>query len=430
MARFLAYTAPERGHLYPVVPTLLELARRGHQVAVRTMSEELATLRRLGLDAGPVDPVIEARQPDDWQARTPVGAVRRDVRAIAERAELEIPDLRAAVAETAPDALFVDATCWGAATAAEASGLPWAYAVHFCLPIPSPDAPPYGLGLTPRSGWRGRLRDELARRLVLEPLGRVAIPRLNRLRRPLGLPQVGGIAEFFLRPPLLVSYTAEPFEYPRRDWPAAVRMVGPGCWDPPAPPPGWLDTLTGPLVLVTCSSEFQNDARLAEAALAAFTRPDITLAVTTAGVDPAALRAPPPPGVHVTRYVPHTPLLARAACVVCHGGMGITQKALAAGVPVCAVPFGRDQFEVARRVQVARAGSMLPASRLRPDRLRAAVEQAMACTAGAARIAASFRAAGGAVTAADALEQLPRGCLQRPTCNPSREGACDDHHGV
>jgi hypothetical protein len=55
---------------------------------------------------------------------------------------LEIPDLRRAVAETGPDAVFVDVTCWGAATAAEALGLPWAYAVHFCLPIPSPDAPP------------------------------------------------------------------------------------------------------------------------------------------------------------------------------------------------------------------------------------------------------------------------------------------------
>ena len=35
--------------------------------------------------------------------------------------------------------------------------------------------------------------------------------------------------------------------------------------------------------------------------------------------------------------------------------MGITQKALAAGVPVCAVPFGRDQFEVARRVSKGEA---------------------------------------------------------------------------
>jgi UDP:flavonoid glycosyltransferase YjiC (YdhE family) len=416
MARFLAYTAPERGHLYPVVPTLLELRRRGHHVAVRTMSEELSSLRELGLDGAAVAPEIEAREPDDWQARTPVGAVRRDVRAIAERARHEIPDLRRAVAETAPDALFVDATSWGAATVAEALGLPWAYALHFCLPIPSPDAPPYGLGLPPRGGWRGRLRDELARRLVLEPLGRVAIPHLNRLRRPLGMPRVHSIAGFFLRPPLLVSYTAEPFEYPRRDWPAQVRMVGPGCWDPPATPPGWLDDLAGPLILVTCSSEFQNDGRLAETALAAFAGRDITLAVTTAGVDPTALRTPLPPHAHVARFLPHSPLLTRAACVVCHAGMGITQKALAAGVPVCAVPFGRDQFEVARRVQVNQAGSLLPASRLRPDRLRAAAEDAMTCTAGAARIAAAFHTAGGPAAAADALEQLTAGShLKHPT---------------
>ena len=62
--------------------------------------------------------------------------------------------------------------------------------------------------------------------------------------------------------------------------------------------------------------------------------------------------------------------------------MGATQKALARGVPVCAVPFGRDQFEVARRVEVARAGARLPAKRLSPERLLAAVREAMRCRKG------------------------------------------------
>lgn len=52
------------------------------------------------------------------------------------------------------------------------------------------------------------------------------------------------------------------------------------------------------------------------------------------------------------RFVPHEAVLERAACVVCHGGMGITQKALAAEVPVVVVPFGRDQVETARRVEL------------------------------------------------------------------------------
>jgi hypothetical protein len=47
----------------------------------------------------------------------------------------------------------------------------------------------------------------------------------------------------------------------------------------------------------------------------------------------------------------------------------------------------------------------LPSSRLRPDRLRAAVQAAMACKAGAARIAAAFSTTGPGISA-DALESL------------------------
>jgi UDP:flavonoid glycosyltransferase YjiC (YdhE family) len=95
--------------------------------------------------------------------------------------------------------------------------------------------------------------------------------------------------------------------------------------------------------------------------------------------------------------------------------MGITQKALAAGVPVCVVPFGRDQFDVARHVEVAEAGTRLPASRLRPDRLRKAVREAMGKRAGAERIASAFAAAGGPRAAVDALEGLLRNRVSDPT---------------
>lgn len=133
-------------------------------------------------------------------------------------------------------------------------------------------------------------------------------------------------------------------------------------------------------------------------------RIDLFVVATTAGVDPRGFT--PPPNARVERYLPHRPILQRAACVVCHAGMGITQKALAAGVPVCAIPFGRDQFEVARRVAVADAGVMLPKGRLDPGRLRAAVREAMTKAAGAARVQAGFATAGGAAAAADAIEDL------------------------
>ena len=78
-------------------------------------------------------------------------------------------------------------------------------------------------------------------------------------------------------------------------------------------------------------------------------------------------------------------------CAVTHGGMGATQKALARGVPVCAVPFGRDQFEVARRVEVARCGTRLPANKLTKERLRDRVKEAMTTTEGAKRVAAGLQ---------------------------------------
>jgi UDP:flavonoid glycosyltransferase YjiC (YdhE family) len=88
--------------------------------------------------------------------------------------------------------------------------------------------------------------------------------------------------------------------------------------------------------------------------------------------------------------------------------MGITQKALARGVPVTVVPFGRDQMETARHVEVAGAGTRLPATRLSPERLRASVREAMQRGDGARRMAAGLGAAGGAPAAADAFEGLLR----------------------
>jgi MGT family glycosyltransferase len=201
---------------------------------------------------------------------------------------------------------------------------------------------------------------------------------------------------------LLIYLTAEPFEYHRDDWPDSVLMVGPCDWEPPGDPPAWLADIDQPLVLVTTSSEFQDDGRLVKVALEALADEPFHVVATLPAGDPADYRIPE--NAHVERFLPHGPLLDRAICAVTHGGMGATQKALARGVPVCAVPFGRDQLEVARRVEVAEAGTRLPAKRLTAPRLRSKVEEAITRSEGAARVAAGFTAAGGPPAAARAIE--------------------------
>ena len=128
---------------------------------------------------------------------------------------------------------------------------------------------------------------------------------------------------------------AEPFEYPRSDWPSNIHMVGPCDWDPPADPPPWLDEVDQPIVLVTTSSEFQDDGRLVRCALEALAEEDVYVVATLPSENATDITAPA--NARVFSFLPHTPIMKRAACAVTHAGMGATQKALAHGVPVCAV---------------------------------------------------------------------------------------------
>jgi MGT family glycosyltransferase len=411
MTRYLVYTSPARGHLYPIVPMLEELRHRGHEVVVRTLASEVGLMRGMGFEAAPIDPTIESHEMEDWRARSSVGALQAGLRVFLGRAPYEGLDLRRAIEQERPQALLVDINAWGAIAVAETAGLPWATWCPYPLPVPSRDAPPFGPGFAPARGPLGRLRDRLLRPVLLGTYNRLA-PELDAVREELGAPPLGDLTSAMLRAPLMLYLTAEPFEYPRSDWPASVRLVGPGIWEPPAERPAWLEELDRPLVLVTCSTEFQNDGKLAQIALEALAGEDVDVVVTTAGVDPSEIA--PSPHARVAKFVPHGLLLERAACVICHGGMGITQKALASGVPVCVVPFGRDQLEVARRAEVAGAGTRLPAARLRPDRLRAAVREAMSKRVGAERVASAFAAVDGPVVSADLLEAAQKDRMPEP----------------
>ncbi len=387
-----------------MVPILEELHRRGHEIALRTLAGEVEAMRGLGFEARPVAPEIEALALTDWRARSPATAIVRAARTFAARSRHDAGDLRRAIAEEGPDAILVDLIAWGALSAAEAWGGPWACCCPFPLPLSSSAGPPQGPGWAPAHGSLGRLRDQLAQPLFTAGFDRLFMPWLGRVRKELGLAPVAHAEEVFRTPPLLLYLTAEPFEYPRPDWPQSIAMVGPCCWEPAGALPAELADVESPLVLVTTSTEFQDDARLAQTALEALADEPVHVVVTLPSGNEAGLRLPA--NATVLRFAPHTPILRRCACAITHGGMGATQKALSLGVPVCAVPFGRDQPEVARRVEVAAAGSRLPAWRLSPERLRAKVREATARRAGAERVAGAFAAAGGPSGAADAFERL------------------------
>ena len=360
-------------------------------------------MRALGFDAKSVAPTVESPAVDDWRAKSPIGGARLAARHFSSRAGGEVPDLLTAIAEERPDALLVDILALGALSVAEASGRPWASFCPMPLPVPSRDTPPFGPGLRPARGPLGALLQRPVRAFISRATEPALRPRLDALRAALALPPLGALHELLLQAPLLIYMTAEGFEYHRSDWPQNVVMVGPCAWDPPAVLPRQLRDLEEPLILVATSSVFQRDARLVDAAFRAFEGERCHVVATLPAASADALE--PPANATLLPFASHAPILERTVCAITHGGMGITQKALAQGVPVCAAPFGRDQFEVARRVEVAAAGSRLPAWHLSPRRLQKKVREAISRRAGAIRVARDFATLDGPRVAADEIER-------------------------
>ncbi|HTA05971.1 MAG TPA: hypothetical protein VK774_06385, partial [Solirubrobacteraceae bacterium] len=265
--RVLAYTSPARGDLYPIVPILAEVIARGGEVCIYTLAAELEKVRAAGIDGYAIDPAIERDQLRDWRSSSQLARTVSVLRTFLRRAAYEVPDVARAIASHDPDALLVDINCWGAAIAAEASGLPWSIYSPYLAPMPSRQAPPYGIGLAPKSGPLGAGRDAVLRGLALCLFEKPVMVPINRLRAHHGLSKLSRFSALLGRPELLLMLTAEGFEYPRDDWPANARLVGPIDWAPPAAEPTWLDQLQDPLVLVTCSTEHQADRALIDTAL-------------------------------------------------------------------------------------------------------------------------------------------------------------------
>jgi UDP:flavonoid glycosyltransferase YjiC (YdhE family) len=82
---------------------------------------------------------------------------------------------------------------------------------------------------------------------------------------------------------------------------------------------------------------------------------------------------PLPDGVRLLGRYPLDRLLWHADVVVHHGGAGCVMTAIAAGVPQLALPFGAEQESIARRVEAAGAGRVVPGPSADVDSVRDAL---------------------------------------------------------
>ena len=259
----------------------------------------------------------------------------------------------------------------GAQLGAEAEGVPCAVLSANVLAFPGWGVPPMGPGVAPAKGRAGRARDALLGRMT-HRLWNSGLASLNRTRVENGLAPVRRSLDAVTTSDLLLILTSAAFEFPSFAPPANVRIAGPRLDDPAwvrpwTPPPG-----NEPLVLVGLSSTFQDQAGALGRIATALGELPVRGLITT-GPALAGTRIAAPANVTVVESAPHGQVLEHAAACVTHAGHGTVIKALAAGVPVLALPMGRDQDDNAARLVATGAGE-----RLRP-------------TASASRIATALR---------------------------------------
>jgi MGT family glycosyltransferase len=247
------------------------------------------------------------------------------------------------------------------------------------------------------------------------------LDRLNEVRRANGLEPIDSVLENFERADRLLLMTSRAFEYEQFTPPPNVRLVGPRLDDPAwaggwTPPPG-----DRPLVLVGMSSTFMDHGEVVQrAATALGSLPVHGLVTTGPALRVDAIDAPA--NVTVAERAPHREVLRHASAVVTHAGHGTVLKALAAGVPVVALPLGRDQLDNAARVEHHGAGV-----RLKPKASSDAIAKAVgrvlnepSFAANAERLAAAIASETADDQAVDELETLAaRGVEARSAPVPS-----------
>jgi len=364
---FLLATWDGGGHAGPMLSIAGALLARGNAVRVLADPVLRAEVEASGATFVPWRRAPHRRDPSErvgavlreWEARGPVQAAARLRDALvcgaaASFAEDVADELRRRPA----DVVAADHLLPGALVAGQAAGARTAAIATTLMGVPQWGVPASGGGLLPTRAPLGRLKGAAAARLLVR-IWAAGLPAVNAARAAHGLDPVHDPIGIFAAWDRVLVLASAGLELPTWSPPPHVRLVGARLDDPAWASPWQSPDGDGSLVLVALSSSFMDQRDLLARAAAALGRLPVRGLVTTGpAIDPADVASPP--NVAVVRSAPHSVVMRHASAVVTHAGHGTTAKALAAGVPLVALPMGRDQPDIAARVAFAGAGLRLP----------------------------------------------------------------------
>ena len=267
---------------------------------------------------------VQVVSPDDSTARFAEISVPYEVMA------REPMAVRTAIEHAEPDVVVVDFMMPAWLSEAESSGVPAVALVH-------------------------TLYDRIAAGLLT---AFTTLDAINAGRRQLGLAPLAAAPDLLdhLDRVLVTSYAdLEAAPVPET---TNVRYVG-AILEEPATDSGWQPP-GAPLVVASLGTTPGLDDHVVLPNLLEGVASMPVHVLLNAGAHLDATTLSPPDNVTVARYIRHAAVMPHASAVVTHAGLGVTLAALSHGLPMVAIPLGRDQPATARRVEEVGAGVALP----------------------------------------------------------------------
>ena len=227
---------------------------------------------------------------------------------------------------------------------------------------------------------------------------------------PRAIPLILRYAQLIEAADMVLHATDPVFDFSFDQLPARHHYVGPlGLWEPRLDTPSYLEEPGDPWVLVSISSQLQDDLPLAEAALEALADKPVRVVLTVGPDHEPEEVSVRPANAHVEQVVPHSAVLKRGVLLVSHAGHGSVMKALWEGRPMVLVPWGRDQPGVAARAHALGVAEVVARGPGSEVTLAAAIDRVLASSEmreAAASHATRLQATDPPGTAATHLESL------------------------
>ena len=360
---FLFITIDGGGNLPPMFGLANILADQGHKIRILSEPSMEKAITSQGFKFTPFKKLFQRidRTEDifkDWNAKGPNSPALDHV--IFGTVKQVTEETIRAIKEEPTEILIVDCVLPTAVIAAEALNIPAVVVQHFPEYLPGPNRPPGVMGLLPGRGFFGNLRDRILSKVFNSMINKYVKP-INNVRRQYELKPIKNTTELFFNSDLRVVTTLKSFDFPIEPLPDNFFYTGPIMNDP-----DWVEPWTNPwtvddkrpLVVISLSTTYQNQASTIQSALNALDGMNVK-GLVTLGPAIAEEKFSIPDNVVVVKSAPHSQIFPMADLVITHAGHGTIMRSLQHGLPLICLPMGRDQDDNAVKIDYHGCGLKL-----------------------------------------------------------------------